>query len=45
MVQKIGKHKARIGHEMRLTVEIGEYEMDQVVLDLGSDVNVLPKQT
>lgn len=30
---------------MRLTTQIGEYEMDQVILDLGLDVNVLPKQT
>jgi len=30
---------------MRLTTQIGEYEMDQVILDLGSDTNVLPKQT
>lgn len=30
---------------MRLTAQIGEYEMDQVILDLGSDTNVLPKQT
>ena len=30
---------------MWLTTQIGEYEMDQVVLDLGSDANVLPKQT
>ena len=30
---------------MRLTAQIGEYEMDQVILDLGSDVNTLPKQT
>ena len=30
---------------MRLTAQIGEYEMDQVILDLGSDANVLPKQT
>jgi len=28
MVQKIGKHKARIGCEMRVTVQIGEYEME-----------------
>ena len=26
-------------------MQIEEYEMDQVILDLGSDVNVLPKQT
>lgn len=43
MVWKIGKHKTRIGHEMRLTTQIGEYEMDQVILDLGSDVNIFPK--
>ena len=30
---------------MRLTVQIGEYEMDQVILDLGLDANVLLKQT
>jgi len=34
-----------MGHEMRLTAQIGEYEMDQVILDLGLDANVLPKQT
>jgi len=45
VVRKIRKHKTRIGREMRLTVEIGEYEMDQIILDLGSDANVLPKQT
>ena len=30
---------------MRLTVQIGEYEMEQVILDLGLDVNVLLKKT
>jgi len=30
---------------MILTAKIGEYEMDQVILDLGSNVNVLPKPT
>lgn len=35
IVQKIGKHKGRTGREMRLTMHIGEYEMDQVILDLG----------
>jgi len=43
VVQKIGKHKEGIGREMRLTAHIGEYEMDQVILDLGSNENVLPK--
>lgn len=26
-------------------MQIGDYEMDQVILDLGSDANLLPKQT
>ena len=30
---------------MRLTPQIGEYDMDQVILDLGSDANMLPKKT
>ena len=30
---------------MQLTVQIDNYEMDQVILDLGSGVNVLPKKT
>lgn len=42
---KIGKHKEWIGCEMRLTAQRGEYEMDQVILDHGSDVNVFPKKT
>ena len=28
-----------------MTMQIGEYEMDHVILDLGFDANVLPKQT
>ena len=35
----------RTGREMRLNVQVGEYDMTDVILDLGSDVNVLPKQT
>lgn len=31
--------------EMRLSAQIGYYEMDEVVLDLGLDINVLTKQT
>jgi len=45
VLKKICKHKARTGREMRLTGKIGEYEMDQVILDLRSDANVLPKKT
>jgi len=45
VVQKIGRHALHIGREMRLIKQIDEYEMDQVILDLGSNANVLPKQT
>jgi len=45
VVQKIGKHATRTRREMRLTTKIGEYEMDQVILDLGSDANVMLKKT
>ena len=45
MVYKFGKHALRTELEMWLTMQIGEYEMDQVILDLGWDANVLPKQT
>ena len=31
--------------EMRLNAQIGDYDMDEVILDLGSEVNVLTKQT
>ena len=41
----MGKHTLHTGRELWLTAQIGECEMDQVVLDLGLDVNVLPKQT
>ena len=30
---------------MQLIAQISDYEMDQVILDLGSDANVLPKKT
>jgi len=45
VVWKIGKHAMRMGREMRLTAQIREYEMNQVIMDIGSDVNVLQKQT
>ena len=45
VVWKLGKHALCIGREMRLMTEIGEYEMDQVILDLGLDANVLSRQT
>lgn len=45
VVRKLGKHTLRTGQEIRLMMKICEYEMDQVILDLGSDVNVLQNQT
>ena len=44
-VHKLYKHKKCTSGEMRLTAQIGDYEMDQDILDLGTDVNVLPNQT
>ena len=43
-VHNITRH-ARTGREMKFTAQIGDFEMDEVVLDLGSEVNVLTKQT
>ena len=37
--------KRKIGKEMRMNVQIGDYEVDSVILDLGSDVNIITKQT
>ena len=39
------KRYIRTGREMRISVVIGSFEMDEVVLDLGSEVNVMRKQT
>ncbi len=35
----------RTGREMRLHAQIGDYDMADIILDLGSEVNVLTKQT
>jgi len=43
-IKQIQKYH-RTGREMRLNALIGEYEMNQVALDLGSEVNVLTKET
>jgi hypothetical protein len=36
-------HRKRTNKEFRFSVQIGEYDVDNVILDLGYDVNVLPK--
>jgi hypothetical protein len=43
-VHQIGK-KRRENKELHLNARIREYEIDYVVLDLGSKVNVMTKQT
>ena len=35
------KKKFKMGHELRMTTQIGDYDMDYIILDLGSDVNIL----
>ena len=35
----------RTGTEMRLHAQIGEYDMTDIILDLGSEVNALTKKT
>ena len=37
--------KRKIGRELRMTAQIGDYDMDYIILDLGSDVNILTWQT
>jgi uncharacterized protein YqgV (UPF0045/DUF77 family) len=44
VVHKIGKRR-RTNKELHLNAQIGEYEIDYVVLDLRSEVNVMTKQT
>jgi hypothetical protein len=41
-VHKLSK-KRRTNKELHLNVQIGEYDIDYVVLDLGSEVNVMTK--
>ena len=37
--------KRKTGKEMRMNIQIGDYEVDSVILDLRSDVKILTKQT
>jgi hypothetical protein len=43
-VHQIAK-KRRTNKELHLNAQIGEYDIDYVVLDLGSEVNVMTKKT
>jgi hypothetical protein len=44
VVHKISNRR-RKNKELHLNAQIGEYDIDYVVLDLGSEVNVMMKQT
>ena len=44
-VNKIYKNKRILGQEMCLTAQISEFEIDQLIMDLGFDANFIPKQT
>ena len=35
------RKNCKIGNELRMTTQIGDYDMDYIILDLGSDVNIL----
>ena len=39
------RSKRKIGRELRMTAQIGDYDMDYIILELGSDVNILTRQT
>jgi hypothetical protein len=46
--QKIVKHldtRRRTSRELRPNGNIGDFNMGDIILDLGSEVNVLPKKT
>lgn len=45
VVNKIYKNKKRMGREMHMTTQIDAYEMYHVILDPGSDANLLPNKT
>ena len=43
-VNQVGK-KFKTRRELRMTAQIGDYDMDYIILDLGSNVNILMRQT
>jgi hypothetical protein len=36
--------KSALAENFKMTTELGGYDMDGVMLDLGSDVNIFPKK-
>ena len=43
MVNSLQKRKT--GKDMRMNIYIGDYKVESIILDLGSDVNILTKKT
>ena len=43
-VNHVGK-RLKTGHKLRMTAHIGDYDMDYIILELGSDVNILTRKT
>ena len=39
------RRKCKTHYELRMKVQIGDYDMDYIILDMGSDVNTLTRQT
>ena len=39
------RKKFKTGSKLRMTAQIGDYEMDYISVDPGSDVNILTRQT
>ena len=37
--------KCKTGHKLRMNAHIGDYDMDYIILDLGSNVNILMHHT
>ena len=37
------RQKCKTGHELRINVQIGDYDMEYIILDLGSNVNILTR--
>ena len=38
------RKKFKNGRKLRMTVHIGDYDMDYIILDLGLDVNILTQK-
>ena len=43
--QRVKRRKIQIGKDFTLVAQLDEFEIKDVMLDLGSDVNILPKIT